>query len=215
MMISTLLLDEQFRDQRLTEGLAWHGEPQSWFIDTELSQLVLHTEENTDFWQKTHYGFQADSGHFLYTATPKNFRMTTKVIARPKSRYDQAGLMIRFSEELWIKTSVEYIAEGTGKLGAVVTNRGYSDWSTQSVALPGGEIEMFFRLSKIGQNSYADYSWDGEHWSQIRVAHLDLPPGAPVYAGLYACSPQGKELEVRFDFLTLEELGDDPNEAYL
>jgi len=34
-------------------------------------------------------------------------------------------------------------------------------------------------------------------------------------AGLYACSPMGKEQEVRFDFLTLEELSDNPNEAYL
>lgn len=34
-------------------------------------------------------------------------------------------------------------------------------------------------------------------------------------AGLYACSPMGKEQEVRFDFLTLEELSDNLNEAYL
>ena len=38
---------------------------------------------------------------------------------------------------------------------------------------------------------------------------------AVIQAGLYACSPQGKGQEVRFDFLTLEELSDYPNEAYL
>lgn len=49
----------------------------------------------------------------------------------------------------------------------------------------------------------------------MRIAHLDIPDAAAISAGLFACSPQGRDQSVRFDFLTLEELSIDLNEAYL
>lgn len=205
------ILYTQFKN--MDERLQWFCEPEKWWIDHENEQLILETDEKTDFWQKTHYGFQADHGHFLYIETDKNFRMTTRVKAHPKTIYDQAGLMLRFSEDIWVKTSIEYIPGTYSKLGAVVTNNGYSDWSTQHVEFKGEPV--YYRLSRIGQNAYVDFSWDGENWMQIRIAHLDIPEQATLLAGVYACSPQGKGQEVRFDFLTIEELSDDPNEAYL
>ncbi len=207
------ILNENFDGESLNEMLEWRCEPKKWFIDKTSAQLVLETDEETDYWQKTHYGFEVDNGHFLYTRTNKNFRMTTKVVALPISKYDQAGLMIRFSEDMWVKTSLEYIPDGLSKLGAVVTNKGYSDWSTQYVDCK--DTPLFYRISKIGQNCYVDFSWDGESWNQIRIAHLDIPENSPVMAGVYACSPQGKEQIVRFDFLTIEELNNDPTVAYL
>jgi len=207
------ILNEKFESEKLNSKLYWRCEPKNWFIDTTRSQLVLETDAETDYWQKTHYDFQVDNGHFLYTTTKKNFRMTTKVEALPKAKYDQAGLMIRFSEDMWVKTSLEYIPNGLSKLGAVVTNRGYSDWSTQYVECK--EVNLYFRISKIAQNCYVDFSWDGEEWKQIRIAHLVIPVDSPILAGFYACSPQGKEQHVRFDFLSIEELSNDPKEVYL
>ena len=131
----------------------------------------------------------------------------------PRSRYDQAGLMIRYSENAWVKTSLEYIPDGLCKLGAVVTNNGYSDWSTQYVDYK--DVNLYYRISKIMNNCYVDFSLDGEDWKQIRIAHLDIPEEAPIALGLYACSPQGKGQSVRFDFLCVEELSDDPKKAYL
>lgn len=212
-MTKDWILYESFKGDELIRTLQWRSEPKNWHIDTSRSQLVLETDAETDFWQKTHYGFQVDNGHFLYTKTEKNFRMTTKVEAFPKSKYDQAGLMIRFSEDIWVKTSLEYIPNGPSKLGAVVTNQGYSDWSTQYVECT--DVKLYLRLSKIAQNCYVDFSWDGEDWRQIRIAHLDIPLGTPISVGLYACSPQGKEQQVRFDFLSIEELSNDPKDAYL
>lgn len=212
-MKNNWILNEKFAGDGLNEMLEWRCEPKKWFLDKASTQLVLETDKETDYWQKTHYGFQADNGHFLYTKTSKNFRMTTKVKVSPKSKYDQAGLMIRFSENIWVKTSLEYIPDGISKLGAVVTNRGYSDWSTQYVDYKDGHI--YYRISKIEKNCYVDFSWDGENWSQIRIAHLDIPEHATILAGLYACSPQGEDQEVRFDFLKIEELGDDPAVAYI
>lgn len=212
-MKTNIILNENFENQRLSDKLVWQCEPKEWFIDKSSSQLVIKTDENTDYWQKTHYGFEADNGHFLYTETNKNFRITTKVKTLPKSKYDQAGLMIRLSKDIWIKTSLEYIPNGLSKLGAVVTNLGYSDWSTQYVDY---KYEyLYFRISRIGQNGYVDFSLNGEEWNQIRIAHLDIPEHFAIKVGLYACSPQGKHQEVRFDYIEIEQLSNDPHEAYL
>jgi uncharacterized protein len=208
-----VLLDERFVNEKLNNLLQWRFEPHHWFIDKQTSQLILKTDPKTDFWQKTHYGFENDNGHFLYMKTDKNFRMTTKVKALPNSKYDHAGLMIRYSKDIWVKTSLEYITSNLSKLGVVVTNQGYSDWSTQYVK--DKDIELYFRISRIAQNCYIDFSWDGEEWMQIRIAHLDIPDNASISAGLFACSPQGKNQSVHFDYLTIAELSSDPNEAYL
>lgn len=213
-MNKNLILYESFEKESLGNLLRWRCEPRKWFLDTSSSQLVLETDEKTDYWQKTHYDFQADNGHFLYTKTSKNFRMTTKVTITPKNRYDQAGLMIRISENTWVKTSLEFIPDGLSKLGVVVTNRGYSDWSTKYVDCED-TVQLYYQLSRIDQNCYVNYSWDGKEWFQIRIAHLDIPDGSPILAGVYACSPQGKGQEVRFDFLSIEELDNDPRAAYL
>ncbi|WP_017472559.1 DUF1349 domain-containing protein [Amphibacillus jilinensis] len=212
-MEQNYILNETFESESLNNTLAWRCEPNKWFIDKTSSKLVLETDKNTDYWQKTHYGFQVDNGHFLYTKTKGNFRMETKVEASPKSKYDQAGLMIRFSEDTWVKTSLEYIPSKLSKLGAVVTNRGYSDWSTQYVEVK--ELQIYYRISKIEQNCYVDFSWDGMSWNQIRIAHLDIPKDSNILVGVYACSPQGEKQEVHFDFLKIEALSNNPEEAYL
>lgn len=168
--------------------------------------------KDTDFWQKTHYGFQADNGHFLYAEAAGNFRLTTKVHSFPVHRYDQAGVMVRFSPDTWMKSSAEYIPDSPNKLGAVVTNHGYSDWSTQEA--DEGNAPLYFRISRIGSDFYADYSRDGQAWRQIRMAHLFERTDQPVQAGIYACSPQGEGFEAQFEFLKIEALSDDRSQVY-
>ncbi len=52
--------------------------------------------------------------------------------------------MVRFSKDCWLKTSIEYEPNGMCKLGAVVTNQGYSDWSTQGYKT--GPSDKYFRI---------------------------------------------------------------------
>ena len=42
-------------------GGAWVNEPSRWNIDGD--QLTLATENETDFWRETYYGFVHDNGH--------------------------------------------------------------------------------------------------------------------------------------------------------
>lgn len=124
-------INERFAQPALNGALAWFCEPKSWSIDRALGCLCIVTDAKTDYWQRTHYGFQNDNGHFLFANVEGDFVMTTCVTSRPVHQYDQAGLMVRLSDACWIKTSAEFEPHEPNRLGAVVTNAGYSDWSTQ------------------------------------------------------------------------------------
>src|SRR2546422_227332 len=76
------------------------------------------------------------------------------------------------------------------RLGAVVTNHGYSDWSTQTFPAPARDV--WLRVRREGQDYIVDASRDGQAWEQIRMAHLqEDQDGVAVGGGLYACSPKG------------------------
>ena len=111
--------------------------------------------------------------------------------------------MVRVSPECWIKTSVEYETDMPWQLGAVVTNDGYSDWSTQ--AFPADRNEAWFRIIRAGADYTIQWSADGKTWEQLRVTHLHADEaGAPVSCGVYACSPKGAGFMAEFTAVTLE-----------
>ena len=201
-----MTIEERFDTGTLDTRLHWYHEPGAWHLTD--ARLVLWPDGQTDFWQKTHYGFTVDTGHFLYAEVAGDFSMTTRVRFQPAHRYDQAGLMVRLSPTCWLKTAVEYEPDGPAKLGAVVTNHGYSDWSTQDY--PRGRNELALRIRRAGSDYLVEYRDDepAEHagggWTQIRLAHLmDDAEGRPVACGLYACSPTAAGYVAEFAYLTV------------
>ncbi|HXV43877.1 MAG TPA: DUF1349 domain-containing protein, partial [Anaerolineae bacterium] len=138
-----LFLHETFEQPTLDPRLMWYCPPAKWSINPAASVLAVEPEAKTDYWQKTHYGFEADSGHFLFAEVDGDLILTTQVSFRPAHQYDQAGLMVRISPQCWLKTSVEYEPDGPARLGAVVTNFGYSDWSTQNFT--GNKVSLRIR----------------------------------------------------------------------
>ena len=181
----------------LDPNLHWHCEPKKWSFDAPEHALRIEPDAATDFWQKTHYGFDADNGHVLYANLAGDFVMTARVHSRPAHQYDQAGLMVRLSPECWLKTSIEYEPEEPNRLGVVVTTHGYSDWSTQSV--PSGPSDLWLRVRREGDDYIVESSWDGQRWEQIRMGHLaDEKGGATIAAGVYACSPKGAGFVAEF-----------------
>lgn len=194
---------ENFSDSSLSSRLSWHCEPSNWRVDHGTRCLRVRPDGETDFWQRTHYGFEADNGHFLYLQATGDFVLTTKVTSHPAHQYDQAGLMVRLSPACWLKTSVEFEPEGSNRLGAVVTNAQYSDWSTQPLAK---EVRtVWFRVRAEGNDYIVESSLSGEHWEQIRMARLlERPLSASVSCGVYACSPKSAGFEAVFSFLRFE-----------
>ncbi len=195
-------LHENFDGEAPDKRLRWHCEPSHWLIDREKRVLAVEPDSPTDFWQRTHNGRSADDGHFFGMEVTGDFVMTTHVSFDPVNRYDQAGLMVRVSPECWLKTSVEFEPGSDSALGAVVTNFGYADWSTQPYAPGAGEV--WLRVRREGDDYIVDSSQDGRAWTQIRLAHLHQGRGKAVSCGLYACSPIGAGFSAEFSRLTIK-----------
>ena len=198
--MSDQFLLENFSNAALDPRLTWHCAPKNWRVDDKNHCLRVFPDAATDFWQRTHYGFEVDNGHFLSLPARGDFVLTTKITSHPQHQYDQAGLMVRLSPSCWLKTSVEFEPEGPNRLGAVVTNAQFSDWSTQPLSQ---EIRaVWLRVRAEGCDYLVESSFDGERWEQIRMAHLhERAAATSVACGLYACSPKGAGYEAEFSFL--------------
>ena len=133
-----------------------------------------------------------------------DFVLTTQVTSYSVNQYDQAGLIVRISPSCWLKTSVEFEPHEThNRLGAVVTNGHYSDWSTQP--LSKDVTTVWFRIHAEGNDCRVESSLDGEVWHQIRLAHLhERASVSSIACGLYACSPKAAGYRAAFHFLDLK-----------
>ncbi len=196
-------LYESFSGPTLHPALRWFCEPRRWAVLPAEQRLRVEPDAGTDFWQRTHYGFQVDNGHFLAADVAGDFIMAARIRFRPCHQYDQAGLMARFSSRCWLKTSVEYEPEGPSRLGVVVTNHGYSDWSAQD--FPTGPGEVWLRVCRAHGDYLVEASPDAMQWGQLRLAHLhEDQDGAVVACGVYACSPKGAGFVAEFADLNID-----------
>ncbi|MBS2968700.1 DUF1349 domain-containing protein [Metabacillus sp. KIGAM252] len=181
-------------------GGKWLNEPSSWMERS--GSLTVETDRLTDFWQRTHYGFSNDNGHFYYFQTDLDFMMTVTVKGEPIHQFDQAGLMIRVDEDNWLKTSLEHEVNQHPKLGAVATNFGYSDWSTQET--DEAIQELTYRVTRTGNDYKIDVLLKG-NWQQLRVTRLHHDE-KKVMCGIYCCSPIEKGFHAEFSSFRLVEL---------
>lgn len=196
-----VIINEMFSQNLLNDKLSWFNEPDTWNVNED--NLSIFPAAESDFWQKTHYGFVADNGHFLFTEIEGDFVCETKVHCNFKNQYDQAGLMVRVSDQCWVKTAVEFEPDEPNRLGAVVTNNGFSDWSTQNVGNDFLSYSLRVRRDKSDYTvEYLDL--ESNEWIQIRIFHLHDQPSMQV--GLYACSPKGKGFEAQFEYLKITKL---------
>jgi regulation of enolase protein 1 (concanavalin A-like superfamily) len=111
--------------------------------------------------------------------------------------------MVRLWAQDWLKTSVEFEPGEPSRLGCVVTNHGWSDWSTQDIDPTAGR-RVAFRVTRRAADYLVEAALrpDGA-WSQIRLARLQSDQGKDLTAGLYACSPKAAGFTATFRSLRL------------
>ncbi|WED23461.1 DUF1349 domain-containing protein [Vibrio sp. JC009] len=192
----------------------WIFEPKQHNVTPELVSIT--TEPETDFWQRSYYGFRNDNAPALQLESGENFTFTAKVSFDYQAQFDQCGLIIYLDNENWFKASIEYENEQFSRLGSVVTNLGYSDWATTDIPLPD---HIWYRLSRRGPDFLIEYSLDGETFKQMRIFHLHslgettaemgkcnppLPASNKVKFGVYACSPLKSSFTATFSDMSLE-----------
>lgn len=170
--------------------MEWMNEPPAW--NAAGSTISMETGDQGDFWQKTHYGFVHDNGHFYFETKEGDFSALARVDAQFEALYDQAGLMIRIDSDNWIKCGIEFF--GGKRHFSVVATRGYSDWSVQE--WPHGGV-FWIKAIRKGDALAVLSSLDGTDWTMVRLCYL--PNECPVHVGPMACSPTRSGLKVRFE----------------
>lgn len=169
---------------------SWHNEPLQWSVNDGL--LKVRSDEKTDFWRDTYYGFTRDSGHFFGRAWEGDFTASLRVQANYEALYDQAGIMVRIDKENWIKAGIE-LSDGASCVGSVLTvNR--SDWSTSVYA--SDPSDFYLRVTLLDGVLRLQTSSDGLRWPLLRLCPF---PKAPIYTvGPMLCTPERQGLDVTF-----------------
>ncbi len=176
------------------DQFSWMNPPKEY--DIHDGQLTLMTDPQTDFWQRTYYGFRNDNGHAFVASTIESFfSFAVKVAWETNHLYDQAGIILYQDPDNWFKASVEYENEQISRLGSVVTNHGYSDWATTDINTNIGS--MHYLLSRRGQDFLIQNAQDGKNFHQMRLFHMHEPL-TMFRIGVYACSPLDSTFKANF-----------------
>ncbi len=193
----------------------WLNQPKSYEINNQ--SVKITTEPNTDFWQRSYYGFRNDNAPALLIDSKSNFSFTAQASFKYRAKFDQCGLIIYINSDNWFKASIEFESEQFSRLGSVVTNHGYSDWATTDVSTIN---TMWYRLNRRGPDFLIESSPNGTDFKQMRIFHLHclgetsvemgkLNPPAPAQQslnfGLYACSPMKSSFEATFKNFQLDD----------
>lgn len=119
-------------------GWRWRGEPGadgnggSWTLD-DVGKLRIEPAQQRDYWSKTYYSpcLVKTDGQSMYESVASDVEATLHLglTFEPRAQFDQVGAFVRVSKTCWVKCGIEF-CDGSPMLSCVVTNDGFSDWST-------------------------------------------------------------------------------------
>lgn len=182
------------------DRMQWFNEPEQWEIQG--NTLTMDVTPHTDYWRISHYGFTVDDAPFLHTLRGGEFEVKVKISGDYKTRFDQAGLMLRIDHENYIKTGIEYV-DGKYNLSTVVTHH-TSDWSIIPLEKPVPYIwiKAVRRLDAVE----IFYSFDDREYTMMRNAWLQ--DNHPVMVGIMGASPDGEGFRAQFENFSIKHLPD-------
>ena len=183
------------------KNMKWTRAPKEYKITDNKIEMI--TEPHTDLWQRTYYHFRNDNAPVLQIETDeKYFSFVVKTEFDTKVRYDQSGVVVYLDSENWLKASMEYENEEIQRLGSVVTNNGYSDWS--SVDVDAKIKSIWFRLSRRDDDFCIENSTDGVNFKQMRICHM-FKVKDTIQFGVYACSAEDSSFKATFTNMEITE----------
>jgi regulation of enolase protein 1 (concanavalin A-like superfamily) len=180
----------------MPSNFQWLNAPAS--SEGDEQALALTTDEATDFWRHTFYGFVRDNGHAFLAPATGDFTASAIVVGDYEQLYDQAGLMLRIDERNWIKTGIEF-TDGLMHFSVVVT-RDVSDWSVIPLPDARPDQEIGVRMTRHGDAVRVQYSVAGSPWQMARLAAFPADDGE---VGIMACSPERGGFRARFRDITI------------
>lgn len=185
--------------QKLT-SMRWLNEPNEWEIkDNKLSMQVT---AQSDYWNKSHYGFTVQDGPFLYTERSGEFETVVKMSGIYKTRFDQVCLMLRIDDNNYIKTGVEYV-DGVYNISTVHTID-KSSWSV--LALKEKPKSVWMKAKRRLDAVAIFYSIDGINFITTNTVYF--PEFKTVQVGMMAASPDGNGFKAIFEEFKITHLPD-------
>nr|WP_294782655.1 DUF1349 domain-containing protein [uncultured Flavobacterium sp.] len=187
-------------DAQKLQSMQWLNEPAEWEIkDNKLSMQVT---AQSDYWNKSHYGFTVYDGPFLYTQRSGEFEVTVKMSGIYKTRFDQVCLMLRIDENNYVKTGVEYV-DGIYNISTVHTID-KSSWSV--VGLKDKPKNIWMKAVRRLDALEIFYSTDGTNYTMTNTVYF--PEFKTVQVGMMAASPDGKGFTAVFEDFKITHLPD-------
>lgn len=169
----------------------WLNEPEKWAGDAD--HLTLTTDDRTDFWRETFYGFVRDSGHAWLAPVLGDFSASCSFKGVYQALYDQAGIMLRIDETHWIKAGIEY-TDGLMHFSVVVT-RDVSDWSVIPLYGVAADEPVFVRITRHDDAVRVQFHLGDGKWQMARLCPF---PADDAFVGVTACSPERKGFQAGF-----------------
>ncbi len=182
--------------QEMEPGFQWLNEPKEWSGDA--GRLFLRTDARTDFWRKTFYGFERDSGHAFLKPVRGDFTAAATVLGRYEALYDQAGLMLRLDAANWIKCGIEF-TDGLMHFSVVVT-RGVSDWSVVPLHGTSPDAPLSVRLTRHDNAVRIQFRFGADPWQMARLCPFSADDAE---VGVMACSPECEGFEATFSDIAI------------
>ena len=181
--------------------MKWIRAPKQYEVTEDRVEII--TEPHTDLWQRTYYHFRNDNAPVLQLETDEQFfSFVVKTDFDTKVRYDQSGIVMYLDSDNWLKAAMEYENDKIQRLGSVVTNNGYSDWS--SVDVDASIKSMWFRFSRREDDFCIENSVDGVNFKQMRICHM-FNAKERISFGIYACSSEDSTFKASFTDMEITE----------
>lgn len=163
--------------------------------------LTITPIPGRDFWSRTFYGpapLVKSDGAALLAPIPADEEATLSVgfTLGAQGQFDQAGAFVWCDDDTFVKCGIEF-CDKVPRLSVVVTNGGYSDWSTQLLPflalrlrvtkLAPGEAQGPALLVEAAPYEKGDTADSPGDWQFVRVAPVRAV-GKPWRMGVYAAS---------------------------
>jgi len=200
LLSSLMILASSALSAQSLDKMSWFNEPAEWSVNE--GTLTMNVTPQSDYWRISHYGFTVDDAPFFYTTRGGEFEVKVKISGDYKTRFDQAGLMLRIDHENYIKTGIEFV-DGKYNLSAVVTHK-TSDWSVIELEKPVDYIwiKAVRRLDAVE----IFFSFDDKEYTMMRNCWLQ--DKTPVMVGMMAACPDGDGFKVEFSDFKITHLPD-------
>lgn len=173
----------------------WKNKPKKKIAITE-TKIVMEIPSQSDFWRKTKHNFTKDNAPFHSEQWTGDFEVLVCVSGDFNASYQKGGIMIRFDDEHWIFTGMEYV-DGKIFMSNIVSNNN-SDRSIVPLPPNAQAAGVWFCIKRNAGSFESFYSFDTKKW--ILTRQTLMGDGQVAHVGITGASPADQKLVMTYNY---------------